>query len=79
MHFKQLVSVSVLALSATCASAKDYSTSAKDDSMFRLYAGADIATLNGQYKYVDRGFQIGFSNYFQAKTTGKERKNIYAL
>lgn len=63
MHFKQLVSVSLLALFSTLVSAKDYSTSDKDDFMFRLYAGADIATLNGQYKYVDRGFQIGFSNY----------------
>ena len=63
MHFKQLVSVSLLALFSTLVSAKDYSTSAKDDFMFRVYAGAAIGTLNGQYKNVDKGIQIGFFNY----------------
>ena len=56
MHFKQLVSVLVLALFSTL-------VSAKDNFMFRVYAGAAIGTLNGQYKNVDKGIQIGFFNY----------------
>ena len=54
---------SVLTLFSTFAWAKGYSTSTKDDFMFRVYAGAAIGTLNGQYKNVDKGIQIGFSNY----------------
>ena len=63
MHFKQLVLISIFALSSVFVSAKDYSTSTKDDFMFRVYAGANIAALDGQYKDIDKGFQIGFSNY----------------
>lgn len=54
---------SVLTLFATLARAKGYSTSTKDDFMFRVYAGAAVGALNGQYKNVDKGIQIGFSNY----------------
>ena len=55
--------ISVLTLFSTFACAKDYSTSTKDDFMFRVYAGAAVGALNGQYKNVDKGIQIGFSNY----------------
>ncbi|MBQ7239141.1 MAG: hypothetical protein IJS20_10150, partial [Bacteroidales bacterium] len=54
---------SVLTLFSTFAWAKGYLTSTKDNFMLRVYAGAAIGTLNGQYKNVDKGIQIGFSNY----------------
>ena len=55
--------ISVLTLFSTFAWSKDYSTSTKDNFMFRVYAGAAVGALNGQYKNVDKGIQIGFSNY----------------
>ena len=63
MNIFKGILISAFALSSISAWSKDYSTSTKDDFMFRVYAGAAIGTLNGQYKNVDKGIQIGFSNY----------------
>ena len=56
MNFKKLFLIWAIALStAIC--------SAQDDSMFRIYAGGAIGVMDGQYRYVDKGFQVGMSYY----------------
>ena len=56
MNLKKLFLIWAIALStAIC--------SAQDDTMFRIYAGGAIGVMDGQYRYVDKGFQVGMSYY----------------